>query len=78
MNRTNHSVLIISIASALLILGTSFALGFRYGLTPGLLTGVGSFTLLISFMLFANRRLNKEKNRDVQNQDQNVQDTDKE
>ena len=59
MNQINHSVLIVSFASAMLILGASIALGLRFGVTPGLLTGVGSFTLLISCMLFANRRLNK-------------------
>ena len=61
MKKLNHSVLIVSIASALVILGISFALGLRFGITPGLLTGVGAFTLLISLMLFANRRLNKEE-----------------
>lgn len=65
MNQINHSVLIVSFASAMLILGASIALGLRFGITPGLLTGVGSFTLLISCMLFANRRLNKQKEKEA-------------
>lgn len=70
MNRLNHSVLIVSVAAALLILGSSIALGTRFGLTPGLMTGAGAFTLLISVMLFANRRMNRnreKKNRNGKN-----------
>lgn len=59
MNKVNHSILIISIASALIILGASVALGLRFGAWVGLLSGLGAFTLLISCMLFANRRMSK-------------------
>ncbi len=59
MKKINHPILIISIASALVILGISIALGLRYSIAPGLLTGVCALTLLISFMLFANRRMNR-------------------
>ena len=63
MKKINHSILIVSVASALAILGASVTLGLRYGVTPGLLTGVGSFTLLIACILFANRHLNKKETR---------------
>ena len=59
MKKINHSVLIVSIACAVVILGASVVLGLRFGVTPGLLTGVGSFTLLIACILLANRRLTK-------------------
>ncbi len=76
MKKINHSVLIVSVAAALFILGISFVLGTRFGLTPGLLTGVGAFTLLISLMLFANRRLNK-KNEKQNGSEQEEPDEDK-
>ena len=77
MKKLNHSVLIVSVAAALLILGSSIALGTRFGLTPGLMTGAGAFTLLISLMLFANRRMNrknekKEPERKEQEENENT------
>ena len=69
MKKINHSILIVSVASALVILGASVMLGLRYGVTPGLLTGVGSFTLLIACMLFANRHVSKKELRQKQERD---------
>ena len=61
MKKINHSVLVVSIASAMVILGVSVVLGMRFGVTPGLLTGVSSFTLLIACILFANRHMSKKE-----------------
>ena len=54
--KLNHSFLIISIAAALIILGVGIALGLRFGLLPGLVTGVGAFIILIVAMLIVNSR----------------------
>ena len=61
MKKINHSFLIISIAAALVILGISVALGLRFGIVPGLLSGVGSYGVLIACMLIVNTRTKKKK-----------------
>ncbi len=66
MKKFNLSILIVSIASAVVILGACITLGLRFGIVPGLLTGVGAFTLLIACMLFANRKMNKPKSKEKQ------------
>ena len=66
MKKINHSVLIVSVACALIILGASVFLGLRFGITPGLLTGLGSFTLLIACFLLANRRMTRREIRQKQ------------
>ena len=66
MKKINHSVLIVSVACALVILGASVFLGLRFGVTPGLLTGLSSFTLLIACFLLANRRMTRREIRQKQ------------
>ena len=56
MKKINHSFLIISIASALVIFGASIALGFGFGLNVGLVTGVFAFSVLILCMLVVNHK----------------------
>ncbi len=59
MNKINHPILIVSTASAMIIIGVSIALGMRYGLASGLLTGLSAFVVLIVCMLCANRWMKK-------------------
>ncbi|MBR5619798.1 MAG: hypothetical protein IKW76_08680 [Clostridia bacterium] len=59
MNKINHPILIVSTASAMIIIGVSIALGMRYGLATGLLTGLSAFVVLIVCMLCANRWMKK-------------------
>lgn len=70
MKKINHSVLIVSVAAALVILGVSVVLGLLYGVTPGLLIGVGSFTLLLACILFSNRHMSKKEIRRKQEREE--------
>ena len=71
MKKLNHSVLIVSIAAAVAIIGCSLTLGLFKGVAPGLLTGLGAFTLLIACMLFANRHMKKKDRKTKKNKNQN-------
>ena len=61
MKKINHSVLIVSIAAALVIFGCAIVLGLNRGLYIGLISGTVAFVLLVGCMLLANRKLNKKK-----------------
>ena len=54
MRKLKHSVLIVSIAAALIIFGASIALGYRHGLNIGLIVGAFAFLILIVCMLVVN------------------------
>ena len=49
------SSLIVSIAAAVLLLGIAFALGMKFGITVGILCGVGVFVALIAVLLILNK-----------------------
>ena len=54
--KLNHSVLIVSVAAALIIVGIAFALSFQFDYVVGLVTGLAAFVVLIVAMLILNRR----------------------
>ncbi len=71
MKKINHSVLIVSVASAMFILGISVVLGLHYGVAPGLLTGVGAFSVLITCMLFINRHMSRKAKKAEKKKEEN-------
>lgn len=54
--KIRKSALIVSIAVAVLLLGISFVLGMKFNYTVGILCGLGTFVILIVWMLILNKK----------------------